>query len=344
MRSLLFVVLIAFALSVASANDPGCSQDGAWNETAFSDLIQAIQKQRIIFDKKDVLFKIIEGSTKGFSSPQVATILQQFGSNELIMEEVLDELNPWILQIYSNETATILRLFRNELTRLDVLPRLANITIDLPKDNETILKEFKNKFNREDALEILEKASPRSCVWGDVKEKRIVFLVDTSGSMSTTFKDSNGVTWTRLKFVAAQLDQVIRKNLRPDQEFNVIQFAASAKAWQPGVVPVTPSSIDSAVAFIDSLTPGGGTSMLAGLKLAFSDPKAVAIYLLSDGEPTDASFATILEAAKQWSQKEKPPRPIHAIAFQAGGKFEPKAAEFMYQVAKATGGLHRSIR
>jgi hypothetical protein len=46
---------------------------------------------------------------------------------------------------------------------------------------------MQNFFNKRDALAIIEAAAPISCVWGNLSPKRLIFVVDTSGSMSTTF-------------------------------------------------------------------------------------------------------------------------------------------------------------
>jgi hypothetical protein len=141
------------------------------------------------------------------------------------------------------------------------------------------------------------------------------------------------------------------------KEFNVISFSDYPTSWKPGVVQVNQANIASAISFVSSLTPGfkykiyflltfllgGGTAMLSALQAAFSDPNAIAVYLLSDGIPTDASFQTILSAASRWSASGVPPYILNSVSFQAGGIYDPDAAQFMFQLAQETGGIYRSI-
>jgi len=76
----------------------------------------------------------------------------------------------------------------SELLRLKVLPSLVNLTLDIKQNNATVLSVFANTFNQRDALAIIAGAAPRSCVWGDVTYiSRIVFIIDVSSSMSTSF-------------------------------------------------------------------------------------------------------------------------------------------------------------
>jgi hypothetical protein len=62
--------------------------------------------------------------------------------NELIAEDVLANISRWILALYSSDVALILQQWNNELIKLDVLPYLVNLTIDLRTQNQTILDQF----------------------------------------------------------------------------------------------------------------------------------------------------------------------------------------------------------
>ena len=65
---------------------------------------------------------------------------------------------------------------------------------------------------------------------------------------------------------------------------NIISFNSYAAAWSPGIVAVNNTNINSAVNFVSGLRASGSTNMKGALTLAFSDPKAVGVYLLSDGK------------------------------------------------------------
>jgi len=50
----------------------------------------------------------------------------------------------------------------------------------------------------------------------------------------------------------------------------------------------------------------------------------------------------ILAAAQQWSKAgQNGPRPVNTICFQPGGQYDPKATQFMLDLAKTTGGVFR---
>merc|ERR1711991_546794 len=108
-----------------------------------------------------------------------------------------------------------------------------------------------------------------SCTWGAIPQARVVFVIDVSASMDTTFT-LNGVTYTRLQYVQKEIDQVIRYQLSSDQAFNVEIFSGSPSFWSPGIQPVTPANIDSATAYAAALTTQPtGTGTGAALTAAF---------------------------------------------------------------------------
>ena len=97
-------------------------------------------------------------------------------------------------------------------------------------------------------MKILEGARPISCTWGDVHfRKHIVFICDTSGSMSSNMKTPSGAVMSRLRFVVEQLSDVLINTINPDQMFNLVRFSSSANAWKPGVVAVNSANVQSAV-------------------------------------------------------------------------------------------------
>lgn len=111
--------------------------------------------------------------------------------------------------------------------------------------------------------------------------KDIVFVIDTSGSMADEGKME--------KARGALLFGV--KTLRPDDRFNVINFAGEEHLMENGLVPATKEGIARGVEFINRLTPNGGTNindaMLAALKqfdANSSRPKMV--IFITDGLPT----------------------------------------------------------
>lgn len=104
--------------------------------------------------------------------------------------------------------------------------------------------------------------------------KRIVFVVDTSGSMRGD----------RLSAAKRELAAVIDQ-LPPEVYFSMIFYNTAVVTWQPQMVPATPEIKQQARSAIYDQQANGNTATFEALEQAFSlDPEA--IYLLSDGAPT----------------------------------------------------------
>ena len=94
----------------------------------------------------------------------------------------------------------------------------------------------------------------------DVAPRELVFVLDTSGSMSGFPLDKAKETMN-LAFEA----------LRPDDTFNLITFAGDTSILFPEPVKATPASLAKARAFLESREGGGGTEMMQAIRTAL-DP------------------------------------------------------------------------
>jgi Ca-activated chloride channel family protein len=98
-------------------------------------------------------------------------------------------------------------------------------------------------------------------------------VLDISGSMSN-----------KLSTAASGLSQALRR-LRPEDRFRLVVFDNDARelvGWQP----VTPDRVATAIREIETLGPGGGTNLYAGLAAAtgeLSANRTSAVVLVSDG-------------------------------------------------------------
>jgi uncharacterized protein YegL len=81
--------------------------------------------------------------------------------------------------------------------------------------------------------------------------------------------------------------------------FSIITFGQDSKPWLRGMVPASTENRDLAVVFIKQLAADGGTPTHKALEQAFSYPDVGAIFLLSDGQPTDASQDQIVQYVRQ---------------------------------------------
>lgn len=94
----------------------------------------------------------------------------------------------------------------------------------------------------------------------DVAPRELVFVLDTSGSMS-------GFPLEKAKETMALAFEA----LRPDDTFNLITFAGDTAVLFPSPVPASAANLAKAKAFLDGRRGGGGTEMMAAIRTAL-DP------------------------------------------------------------------------
>ncbi|CAN9508438.1 unnamed protein product [Ophioblennius macclurei] len=121
-----------------------------------------------------------------------------------------------------------------------------------------------------------------------VVPKNVVFVIDTSGSM----------TGTKIKQTQEALFTILR-DLRYEDHFNFISFSNKIKVWKPdGLVQATPDNVSDAKRFILRLTANGGTNIDGAIQTGSSllrdylsgpstNPNSVSLIIfLTDGQPT----------------------------------------------------------
>lgn len=91
----------------------------------------------------------------------------------------------------------------------------------------------------------------------DVTPKEIVFVLDTSGSMS-------GFPIEKAK----EAMKLSLENLYPNDTFNLITFAGDTHILFGQPVPATQANLEKAKAFLESRQGGGGTEMMTAIKAA----------------------------------------------------------------------------
>lgn len=134
---------------------------------------------------------------------------------------------------------------------------------------------------------------------GKSTPKDIVFIIDTSGSMSGR----------KIKQAKEALRFCINSLNRGDR-FNIIAFATSVNSYQSKLVPATPQNIASALEFAAGLEARGGTNinqaLLSGLGIFEETKRPRMIVFLTDGQPTVGvrSIKDILSNLKKANQSE----------------------------------------
>jgi Ca-activated chloride channel family protein len=94
----------------------------------------------------------------------------------------------------------------------------------------------------------------------EVTPKELVFVLDTSGSMSGFPLDK-----------AKETMRLAIDGLNPRDTFNLITFAGDTHILFPEPVPATPSNVRKAQSFLESRRGGGGTEMMKAIRAAL-DP------------------------------------------------------------------------
>ncbi|XP_038054008.1 inter-alpha-trypsin inhibitor heavy chain H4-like [Patiria miniata] len=101
-------------------------------------------------------------------------------------------------------------------------------------------------------------------------QKSVVFVLDTSGSMSGT----------KIRQTKEAMDTIL-SDLRKKDEFGIITFSSSTRAWRSRMVPANKANIESAKDGIQGLHARGGTNLHRGI--------VDAIEMLQDAQNNDLS-------------------------------------------------------
>jgi Ca-activated chloride channel family protein len=100
---------------------------------------------------------------------------------------------------------------------------------------------------------------PERVMAEDVTPKELVFVLDTSGSMS-------GFPIEKAK----ETMRLALDNLYPSDTFNLITFSGDTHILFPQPVPATKQNLNRAQAFLESRSGGGGTEMMTAIKAALA--------------------------------------------------------------------------
>ena len=123
-------------------------------------------------------------------------------------------------------------------------------------------------------------------------DKVISIVIDISGSMS-------GIKVEQAKDAAI----FIIDNLNPGDQFNVIVFESAATSWQPDHVDATLTNRLDAKAWVEAVSGGGGTSLVAALDESMPDfagydpSESNVILFLTDGQAEDVTTVLAASAA-----------------------------------------------
>jgi hypothetical protein len=110
---------------------------------------------------------------------------------------------------------------------------------------------------------------------GEAPPRDLCFLVDVSGSMQ-------GAPIAKSKEVMKGLLQ----KMRPQDRMQLILFASQSRKIFESYLPASPENLEAAMKAVDQQQGGGGTEMLAGVRMALADPdpsRMRIVLMLTDG-------------------------------------------------------------
>ncbi|KAL8584268.1 hypothetical protein ACOMHN_034953 [Nucella lapillus] len=188
------------------------------------------------------------------------------------MEKSVKALRKQVSAKYCNIFPTI--NVKGTMKHLQLLPHELN---EYEAQVERVLRRYLKR------LQWLLSGSRR--VFGTLTHKRIVLLVDTSGSMEPRLNE------LKKELAALLWDQIYKLDIR----FNIIQFSGGCQKWRDSIQPPTEENCHDAVRWSTNLVANGNTCTLEALQLAFKDSDLEAVYLLTDGKPDTSTSLLAFE-------------------------------------------------
>lgn len=228
----------------------------------------------------------------------------------------------------------------------------------------------RDEFKVVDVVERKEKdgaTSTGSSFFGiPVRGSRVLFIVDTSGSMLEPMRAGSTVTsgfTGRPKMEAArhELTQVVEK-LTADCNFNMVWFSSGAELWSKDMVEANPKNKKRFAKSVAELRADGATNLWEGLRLGLKleefgngaryGQNYDEVFILSDGIPTLGDVRDPRELLNLVRETNRYSRVVINTIYIAG---DPEAerrgtefagmsgAEFMRKIAEDNGGRNLTL-
>jgi HEAT repeat protein len=174
-----------------------------------------------------------------------------------------------------------------------------------------------------------------------IRSSKLVFVLDISRSMGW-----NG----RLDRAKDELARVFRE-MPSTTRFNIVTYSDGAEMWKPSLREATPTTVASAIKYVERQKPDNGTNTYEALMVAMSDPDADTIYFLSDGHPSiGLSDPDLILAALRKENRHRNVH-VHCVALiigeppigYAGREDRTRATSFMERLAAENGGEFQKV-
>lgn len=186
-----------------------------------------------------------------------------------------------------------------------------------------------------------EGLEPRSFYGVQVHTRRVIFVLDTSGSMNVEF--------ARLNLRNAYRD------LPPEAYFGIVLYNQDVQIWKRRLVQASAANKREADNFLKQISSEGATNIYDALRAAFemsrrSVVRADTIFFLTDGFPNRGRIvdpAGILAEVRKWNSNESVHvNAIHLLGPSSGESDEKvrEAIDFMKRLAREHNGTYVARR
>ena len=168
--------------------------------------------------------------------------------------------------------------------------------------------------------------------------KRVLFLVDVSGSMAFPMDGKYGKREPRAWRTKREISRTLG-SLPRDTMFNLMLFAHTVQPWQRKLVPATKENTAAAAAFLEQRPPANGTNLYSILDAALKSG-ADTVYLLTDGE---ASVGSVVDHALLLEEVAAR-NPHRRVVIHTVGLSRDQNAAFLVNLAHRSGGRYVADR
>ncbi len=331
----------ALALSQGSGRS-----EGYMSAERFSKMQAQVNAETFKDKRMKALKTFLHLAPEGLSPAQAMAMIKWFTYKDDKIS-VLEQIEDRITGMSTAQMKTLIALYPYRDDKMRVLELLKDTILDVEKRFD-VVQAFTYSNDKKNARKLLEGIKGRTYLWGTIRARRVLFVVDTSGSMSARGKWPKGGAGTRMDFVKKELREAIAGHLPNGVRFNIISFEGRVKSWHEGLVLSSPASRKKALTFVEGMRAYGGTNIYDSLQQAFATQGVEAIYLLTDGEPSagkSTNTATIRQAVLGWNKSKG--IVLNTVAMLTGGGksiADRRARAFMFELAQQNCGQFRLVQ
>ncbi len=204
-------------------------------------------------------------------------------------------------------------------------------TSKLPKKNNVVFK----TASAPESLERLRLGRPHQYYGIDIHAKRLMFIIDHSGSMKHYW---GGMS--RLEVAKNELVKAIRE-LPANSEFAIVFYHTNVNRWRDGLMLATEQNKLEAIAFVRKLGYGNRTNTYGALRVALEfDDSLEAVFLLTDGRPTAGSITSPPSIVTDILHRNQ----FRHLNFNTIGiALQPQTESFLKRLAEESNGEFRPL-